>query len=130
MATPHELTEISQPRQIPGEPARRWFTSADMDLVVWLDDSRQATGFQLCYGKPLQERALTWWPGQGFRHHAVDDGSRGGIAHKNTPLLLADGNPDPEQLLALFRRAAARLPADIVHLVAGALARYPDVPHE
>lgn len=130
MTAPPGLTEIERPRQIAGEPRRRWFTSPDMDLIVWLDDSRRATGFQLCYGKPLQERALTWWPEQGFRHHAVDDGSRGGLAHKNTPLLLADGTVDPEQLLARFRQASARLPADITALVTGALARYPDLPHD
>ncbi len=34
-----ELVEIIHVRQVPGDPRRRWFSSDDMDLIVWYDDS-------------------------------------------------------------------------------------------
>lgn len=126
MDSPPPLTELRNTRQIPGEPPRRWFTSDAMDLIVWLGTAGQARGFQLCYGKPLQERALTWLPERGFVHQGVDDGSRQALAHKNTPLMVADGSADPVLLLKLFEQAAAGVPADIVQLVTTALRRHPD----
>jgi hypothetical protein len=125
---PKPLTELQNARQVPGEPLRRWFTSETMDLIVWLDASGHGHGFQLCYGKPLQERALTWRPEQGFMHRAVDDGSSQLQGHKNTPLLVADGHADPQRLLQLFEEAGAKLPADIMQLVTTALRQHPDFP--
>ena len=43
------LREIVDVRQVPGEPKRRWFSSDDIDLIVWLDDSGAPVSFQLCY---------------------------------------------------------------------------------
>lgn len=125
---PKPLTELRNARQVAGEPERRWFTSEAMDLIVWLDASRQAHGFQLCYGKPLQERALSWLPDRGFVHLGVDDGSRQAQGHKSTPLLVADGHADPRQLLEFFEQAATGLPEDIMQLVSTALRQHPDFP--
>src|SRR5579859_2469289 len=84
------LIEFENVRQVLGEPRRRWFTSDDVDLVVWCDESGRATGFQLCYDKAHSECALTWKPDFGFSHRAIDDGEcfRGG-KHKGTPILSA-----------------------------------------
>ena len=57
-----ELVEIIHVRQVPGDPRRRWFSSDDMDLIVWYDDSDAPIGFQLCYDKLRSERALRWEP--------------------------------------------------------------------
>lgn len=110
------LREIEKTRQIPGEAARRWFTSESMDLIVWLDAQERAESFQLCYGKPLQEHALTWTGGQ-LLHQRVDDGNIESMGHKHTPLLVANGEADTAALLALFNAEAKKLPADIVQLV-------------
>lgn len=123
---PAPLTEISNTRQIPGEPARRWFTSAEMDLIVWLDEKGQASGFQLCYDKPQHEHALTWLPDRGFVHMRVDDGDRLDLAHKKTPLLVANGSVDAALLLSRFNQSARSLPTDIMQFVSGVLRRHPD----
>lgn len=114
------LREIEKARQIPGEAPRRWFTSESMDLIVWLDAQKRADSFQLCYGKPLQEHALTWTGGQ-LLHQRVDDGSIEGMGHKHTPLLIANGEADTAALQTLFKAASSELPPDIVQLVTAAL---------
>ena len=97
-----------------------------MDLIVWLDGKGQASGFQLCYDKPHREHALTWLPDRGFVHMRVDEGDRLNLAHKNTPLLVANGSVDAATLLRCFMQAAPGLPADIMQFVSGVLRRYPD----
>src|SRR5690242_6752512 len=81
------LMEFQNVRQVPGEPRRRWFTSEDVDLVVWCDESGCAIAFQLCYDKARSERALTWKPDCGFSHRAVDDGEGSRGKYKATPIL-------------------------------------------
>ena len=41
------LDEVQTPRQHPGEPRRRWFTSVALDLIVWYDPTGRPAGFQL-----------------------------------------------------------------------------------
>ena len=64
------LRELADIRQVPGEPRRRWFSSPDLDLIVWLDDADTMLGFQLCYDKSRGERALTWRADRGYDHYA------------------------------------------------------------
>ena len=113
------LREISAARQISGEPARRWFTSPNIDLFVWLDDQNSPTGFQLCYDKQQREHALTWTEEAGFSHMAVDGGEARAARYKGTPILLANGAIDAKQILEDFRREAQSLPVEFVQLVAG-----------
>jgi hypothetical protein len=108
-----ELREIPA-RQVPGEPRRRWFMSANCDLIVWLDGDHQPLGFQFCYDKDLQEHALTWMSKRGFSHLAVDVGSFG----TGTPLLVANGAFDPARVLAMFRTESVAVPPDYVEMVA------------
>ena len=68
-----KLHEIKQLGRMAEEP-RRWFTSHEMDLTVWLAQSGLPTGSQFCYDKGNGEKALTWRQESGFGHHAVDDG--------------------------------------------------------
>jgi hypothetical protein len=111
------LKEIRKVRQIPGEPRRRWFTSHDMDLVVWLDGADQPVELQLCYDKGRAERAFTWKPGAGFTHTAVDDGETGDGRYKATPILVADGSFDAARVGGLFLDDSTYLPGDIVRFV-------------
>lgn len=122
------LREVDHVRQGAGEPARRWFSSADLDLIVWLDPTGRPTGFQLCYDKPRDEHALTWTSQDGFTHHAVDDGDDVGVAHKTSPVLVRDGVFDLALVRREFDEASAHLPADIAAFVTDTLRRHPDAP--
>lgn len=116
------LVELHSPRQIAGEPERRWFTSRDMDLVVWLDSAGQPIGFQLCYDKRHQEKALTW-RGEGTLSHAVvDAGETHDMKHKASPVLGHGLSADLAAIADGFRGEASALPPDIAALVLQVLA--------
>ena len=121
-----ELVEIRDVRQIRGEAHRRWFTSDEIDLIVWCDAAGGPLAFQLCYDKPRGEHALTWRPESGFQHTAVDDGEGDEFKWKGTPILVPDGHFDLRRLRERFVRASASVPADIVAFVDGKLGEHPD----
>jgi hypothetical protein len=120
------LTEVDNPRQRAGEPRRRWFTSDELDLIVWLDEAGRPSAFQFCYGRPRHEHALTWSAERGFWHAAVDDGERVGLGYKASPVLIPDGPLDVRALEGLLRAAGARLPAEIAAFVVARLRAHPD----
>ena len=119
------LREVENPRQLAAEPRRRWFSSEQLDLIVWWNDAGLPVGFQLCYGKPIAEHALTWTADAGFTHARVDDGESVGFHHKATPILVPDGDLDLARLEQTFREASQRVPKDVVALVVRALLRHP-----
>ena len=118
------LIEISNVKQIEGEPKRRWFNDDFFDLVVWLDDEERLVGFQLAYGKPLGERALTWRMGSGYRHDGVDDGESKPGKMKSTPILVDDGIFNSEEVAALFKRESCGIDRDIAGFVYEKLKSY------
>jgi hypothetical protein len=118
------LREIPETRQIRGEPRRRWFNSAGMDLYVWYDGDGEPLGFQLCYGKPDAERAFTWFRPASFSHMRVDHGAAPGGRHSGTPLLVPDGFVDPS-LLGEFERERIELPQELAALVAEKVRAFP-----
>jgi len=116
------LHEIRPARQVAGEGFRRWFTDADFDLIVWFKDKseKQVDGFQLCYDKQGNERALTWTRKGGVTHSRVDEGESP-YAAKMSPVLLADGAFDASRILSDFRNASAEVEPRLVDLVVSAL---------
>jgi len=104
------LEEILEVRQNPGEDPRRWFRSADWDLYVWFEDTAQSKprGWQLCYDRSQQEKSLSWFPGQGFRHQLVDDGDAV-YANKGSAILTEDAGPIPPVLLPRFAEESATM---------------------
>jgi hypothetical protein len=120
------LTEISNARQIPGEPRRRWFESASQELIVWYAVDGSILGFQLCYDRDAKERAVTWTSHRGYSHESVDDGEAVGIAYRQTPILVPDGAFEMHRVLERFAELAGNLPRDIVNLVSAKLAEYPN----
>jgi hypothetical protein len=124
MATDNGLRELRDTRQVAGEPRRRWFSSADLDLIVWLDDADEIVGFQLCYDKTRGERALTWRRGRGYDHMAVDDGESGPGQYKSTPILVADGFFNRQRVMELFLESSEGVPEDIRKMVAELLNAY------
>ena len=119
MAAVHE---VLRPRQVPGEPPRRWFSSSDLDLIVWCDAAGAPVAFQLCYDKGRDERALTWEPSTGLIYSAVDDGEASpGMRYKATPVLEPDAAVDLGRLAARFVADSDGVPADIVDFVSARL---------
>src|SRR5262245_47560937 len=123
------LSEVFNVRQVPGEPRRRWFTSNEFDLIVWCDESGRPAAFQLCYDKPLAERALTWTPELGFVHTAVDDGEGVGGKHKGTPILAPNGSFAAIRVSERFAEVSGKLPRDIVEFVDTRLRQHPSCVH-
>lgn len=119
------MREIAKVRQIPGESKRRWFSSKDFDLIVWVSDDG-FTGFELCYDKQYGEHAIAWNRASGFRHMAVDDGENRHGKHKAAPVLVPDGYFDVQRVHGAFREASRSLPEEISHLVLQALEQHPD----
>ena len=112
------MQEVHPTRQVPGEAHRRWFSSADLDLIVWCDNHGAPVAFQLCYDKGRSERALTWEPATGLVHSAVDDGEfQVGMRYKATPVLAPDGPLDVPRVAARFAAASTDLPAEIAAFV-------------
>ena len=116
------MQEVHPTRQVPGEAHRRWFSSGDLDLIVWCDHHGAPVAFQLCYDKGRSERALTWEPTTGLVHSAVDDGELDiGMRYKATPVLEPDGPLDVPRVAERFRSASLGLPADIADFVSARL---------
>ncbi|HUQ27180.1 MAG TPA: hypothetical protein VM051_01220 [Usitatibacter sp.] len=111
------LREITTARRVPGEEKRRWFSSPDIDLFVWVNEAGAPTGFQLCYDKQLRERALTWTEERGFSHMGVDAGEARPGRHKGAPILTANGAVDARRILDRFRDEAKALPEGFVQFV-------------
>ncbi len=119
------LKEVKNARQIPGESSRRWFFDDTFDLIVWYDPENTIIGFQLCYDKGLDERALTWLQGKGFTYNRVDDGEGAGARFKMTPTLDPDGTFEKDDVLALFQDESQRVDPDIVETVTEMIKMYP-----
>jgi hypothetical protein len=119
------LNEIANPRQVPGEGPRRWFTDSYFDLILWYEgDSSSIAGFQLCYDKEREERALTWRRGEGFDHKRVDDGEVSGRM-KMTPVLVPDGAFDFTSVAERFRRESETIDPEIRDFVYAKVMGYP-----
>ncbi|HAD03145.1 MAG: hypothetical protein A2091_12930 [Desulfuromonadales bacterium GWD2_61_12] len=115
------LQEHANVRQIPGEPRRRWFGDDYFDLIVWLAADDAVLGFQLCYDKQGEERALNWNAAGTSSHHGIDTGEDQPMRHKATPIAVADGVFDAAGIGEMFEAAAAELPEDIRLLVRAAI---------
>ncbi|HEV7902711.1 MAG TPA: hypothetical protein VGO96_02630 [Pyrinomonadaceae bacterium] len=60
------LREIRDVRRTPGQPSCRWFNDELLDLFVWQDEDGRIIGFQLCFDKDADERALTYSEANGY----------------------------------------------------------------
>ena len=48
------LIELKGVQQIADERRRRWFSSTDMDRIVWYDEDDSIAGFELYYDKNIR----------------------------------------------------------------------------
>jgi hypothetical protein len=110
------LKEYKDVRQVAGEGERRWFLDEYFDLIVWYDAHRSIKGFQLCYDKKNNERAVTWTREDGYSHHKIDDGDVTGRA-KMTPVLVADGIFARDDIADRFLEESREIERDISFFV-------------
>jgi len=118
------LSEIKNPRQVTGEPHRRWFTDEYFDLIVWEDPIGSVVAFQLCYDKGPHEKALTWGEVSGFEHRGIDDGENRVQHHKMTPILIPDGEFEREPILNRFLQESGQIDNTIRNFVIQKLNQY------
>lgn len=118
-----ELTEVLKTRQNKGEDRRRWFSSTEMDLIVWYSADDAVSAFELCYDKDSQEKSLVWRTTAQMRHASVDPGEPVVMGYKMTPIHLPGGIPDFEQVMGLFESASSALPTALRDVVLNALSQ-------
>lgn len=120
------LQELKDVRQIPGEMRRRWFSSRDMDLIVWFDHDDRPVSFELCYDKRSSEKALRWSP-SGFTHSVVDDGENRPGRYKSTPVLRESGLFEAARVINQLDSECRQLPDEIVRFVMSVIASHPEI---
>ncbi len=113
-----EFRKVAQEKDADGP--RRWFSDAEMDLVVWGLPGDGVAGFMLSYGKSGRERAFEWRRGGSLRHFDVDDGEATPLRN-DTPVLRDAGPGDRKRVLADFLARSGALDAAIVDAVTKAL---------
>lgn len=81
------------------------------DLIIW-HGRGGIHGFQLCYGKPRWERALTWINKRGFSHTEVDAGESS-ATRNHAPILMPAGTFPAAEVIDEFERRAIELPEEL-----------------
>lgn len=76
------------------DDARRWFSSVDLDLVIWEDPTTKQRGFQLDYKIKSKKFSFTLWP-------------QGHVSHPDASDL------EKQYLLEKFIKESQKLPADL-----------------
>src|SRR2546423_14946624 len=94
--------------KVAGDYDRRWMSDDYFDFIVWYEPGGAVHGFQLCYGKPHSERALTWRASSGFAHHRVDSGEPAPIWGL-TPILIPDESFPAPEVIREFRNRSGEL---------------------
>jgi len=109
------LREIQHVRQERKKDKRRWFTDDHWDLYVWFRKDGNYSGFQLCYGKPDSEHALTWMDGSDPTHTGVSESSPGrtGAGNMEAAILVADGAIDAAGVAGRFWRESREIDSDV-----------------
>ena len=118
------LAELANVRQIDGEHLRRWFADRYFDLIVWIAGEGEIVGFQLCYDKEGDQRALTWNSPGRYTHTGIDDGESRPARFKQTPILVADGSFDHTAIAARFMRECREIDPIIASFVYERLRNY------
>jgi len=118
------LKEILDARQVPGDAARRVFFSENLDLTVWFDERDDILGFELCYDKGKNERAVRWSRDEGFLHQKVDDGENRPGRYKATPILVPDGAFPVQKISRLFQENSRDIDQPIAKFIYNKLLEY------
>ena len=107
---------------VSGDTPRKWISDDYFDLIIWYRD-QTVTGFQLCYGKPYAEWALTWQEGDRYSHCQIDSGDDEATSNR-TPILITGGTFPKDKIISEFTIQAKELPVEIQNLVLSKLHKY------
>jgi hypothetical protein len=129
------LTEYPRLQQIPGQGFRRLYYNDDFDLYVWYNrkanvkrnrgaQRSKLVGFQLCYDKGGDERALTWRINEGLTHKKVEEDRDGGKLARGVSILVADGEFDFKTIARKFRIASSNIDPTVSKLIRRVLCIY------
>jgi hypothetical protein len=119
------LKELEKAKRDSGESYRRWFSDKTLDLIIWFSIDNNIAGFQLCYRKGSDERALTWFKDLGYSHDRVDEGERIPGHYKMSPILVPDGTFNKNDILDLFVKESKKIDQNITNFVSQKIREYP-----
>jgi len=111
-------------RQDSHDYVRRWFFDDHFDLIAWYHPNGALFGFQLCYDKPDEEKALTWFSDRGLSHHRVDAGDQSPWVNRTPMLTESDGRSHMARLLATFTISDGDLPSELRTVVEKKIREY------
>ena len=111
------VIENQHVRQNPGEEFRRCFTDDYFDLVVWYGSDETIVGFELCYDRADDEKAVRWLAGHGLSHFRVDYGEQRASANRSPMLVDRDGEFEADRVISCFEAAADGLPVEVAAVV-------------
>ncbi|MCP4353014.1 MAG: hypothetical protein GY795_46785 [Desulfobacterales bacterium] len=117
----YEIRHVKQNRE---ESKRRWFTGDFFDLLVWLDEKDSITGFQLCYDKSGDQRALTWHEKSGYSHNRVDEGESKPGKPKSIPVLVLDGLFANKEIADIFKKMSKNIDKSVSDFVYKKILQY------
>ena len=110
---------------IPRDLPRKWISDDYFDLIVWYRDNT-IEGFQLCYGKPWDTQAITWFSGDRFSHHRIDEGDDDPTANRS-PILTPGGTFQRDKVISEFNLRSVLLPPEIQNLVKEKIREYKEI---
>jgi hypothetical protein len=116
------LREIRDVRQTPGQPTRRWFNDELLDLFVWQDEGGRIVGFQLCFDKDADERALTYSEASGYLLEDVQ--AEASSLDMGSPVLANVSTLPFPRLLAQFAERGAGIDSRVLRYVTEKLEAY------
>jgi hypothetical protein len=102
---------------------RRWFEDDFFELIVWYDSNNEIYGFQLCYPRYRDERALTWNRDNGFAHEKIDD-SRVFGSMPASAILVPDGIFPADIVYLEFKKRSEKIDPEVVHFILGKIQEY------
>lgn len=103
------LNEIDSVTQYETGKHRRWFHDENFDLYTWETYDGALQGFQLCYAKLGNERALRWSPEAGYAHEGVD-APEDKPGRSMSALFVADGVFDASNVGSIFENSTQEMP--------------------
>jgi hypothetical protein len=110
------LSEVTNLTQHDAGAHRRWFHDEFFDLYVWENYAGEVQGFQLCYAKADQQRALRWSQERGYNHEGVDS-PEDKPGRAMSAIFIADGLFDPDGIGAKFEHESKPLPPRVRNFV-------------
>ena len=110
------LVEIPNVKQYEPNRHRRWFQNTFFDLYVWSNGAGDLLGFQLCYEKGGDQRALRFSRELGFQHEGVDQ-PEDKPGRSMSAIFIANGVLDADALCTRFTQDAIEIPTRIREFV-------------